>query len=364
MMMHIGVYKIITVLLISIAVLNSVLYSFRVQDVVLKEGATESQFQGMFRAPAVISHESNIIVMVMGQKDYFPTWLHRLEKMNARLTFIFASYDEEIREDDEMVTSFTGSLDFYNMYIPNTRWEEGRTLLGEKAIEFEVRRGKQFDWWFFLDDDVNIICEAPLSTKAVDCWQHVFDTLNRNDLASKITAVNVPSVRILPDGKPPQRMKAANNYDPNFAAFKREYLPYVQPYAVTPQDTGIWMSNVLVMCQMRECMPRSAYWPPHIMLENPSHRPYKRGFQFDKLLYMLKVNFGGHLDHCVEMSKKGEEYDVGFFVTPWADSMEELQALIPDQQLNKPSCASLVERFERWEIGVKQRMYNREMSPG
>mmetsp|Transcript_19438 Transcript_19438/g.45094 ORF Transcript_19438/g.45094 Transcript_19438/m.45094 type:complete len:128 (-) Transcript_19438:418-801(-) len=119
------------------------------------------------------------------------------------------------------------------------------------------------------------------------------------------------------------------------------------------------MSNVVVtvMCQMQECMPKSAYsyWPPHIKLDNPSHRPYKRGWLSVRqtVIYcMLKVNFGGHLDHCLEleMTKHTELYDVGFIYiyTPWADSMEELQALIPDPQFNnKNSCACIPGRTIR-----------------
>ena len=172
----------------------------------------------------LLREKNDIIMMVMGEKENFSIWLNRLKalKIDADLTFIYASYDEEIITNDTDVTDFSDSFTYSTIFIPNTTWTQGRTLLGEKAIELEYIRSKKFDFWGFSDDDLDVICDAPVFLDTnLDCWEQVFHNI-RTDLPNKITMISTGFVKS-------QFSRAVSNTDAMFNVFKREYVPYYQP---------------------------------------------------------------------------------------------------------------------------------------
>eukprot|EP00536_Pseudo-nitzschia_multiseries_P016491 jgi/Psemu1/313232/fgenesh1_kg.1128_\ len=296
--------------------------------------------------------DADIAVLVMGEAEQFSMWLHRLEQIkNKQLTFIYASYDRDIAPDDDGFV-YTGSLKYDTIFIPGTAWTDGRDALGEKAIEAEVRRKKTFDYWVFSDDDATVKCE---SLSEAECWQHVFDYIGRDDMPSQVS-----TVAFVVDDFSGAKMHAVSNADAYFNAFKRDYVPYMQPYVSMPAGTSSWVSQLAVFCIMQKCLPGSVFIIPEIHSINLLHRPYVRGLNFDELKTVLALNYGGRFDWCAaDFAANTDLYEQGYGSTPLVDTLEELKEVIPpaSEELELPDCSFLKDRFEKWESGVKKRMY-------
>jgi len=94
-------------------------------------------------------------------------------------------------------------------------------------------RGKEYSYWLFLDDDVEIKCnpqvannKAPLSLR--ECWQKVFNFISSDEVPEKVSTIAVLRNRAALNNS---GSVAFSNADAMFAAFKRERVPYLLPYA-------------------------------------------------------------------------------------------------------------------------------------
>eukprot|EP00537_Pseudo-nitzschia_pungens_P013744 CAMPEP_0172385982 /NCGR_PEP_ID=MMETSP1061-20121228/3584_1 /TAXON_ID=37318 /ORGANISM="Pseudo-nitzschia pungens, Strain cf. pungens" /LENGTH=304 /DNA_ID=CAMNT_0013115199 /DNA_START=243 /DNA_END=1154 /DNA_ORIENTATION=- len=283
-----------------------------------------------------------IIVMVMGPKMTFPSWLSLLEQITGELQFVYASYDEEISPHEKRSSV---SLNYETIFIPDTTWTEGRTLLGEKAIELEVHRKRQFDYWLYLDDDIVLVDKHNNDASPTQTLQQFFDVLGADDIPSRVTTISPTSNH----RKEVDALVGVSNVDAMVNAFKREYVPYLQPYAVLPVGGSQWVSQLAVFCIMRECMPLSVLALPNLVGTNKLHRDYPRGMDMDQLEEAVKNNYGGYFDQC----RRNFSADVRLYEqqqpkTQSVDSFHELQAVIPEPELSKPSCRFLKDRYEKW----------------
>jgi hypothetical protein len=131
---------------------------------------------------------TTIIFAVMGEATYFQDWCARLEKAtilpndlvqrkgtrHRAVTLLFGSFDVPItntavsrykNQEDLQQLGFMGCR---SIYIPKTTWTEGRNLLAKEIRIEEERLGKMYDFWVFVDDDVELHIHG---TKKNDGWQ-------------------------------------------------------------------------------------------------------------------------------------------------------------------------------------------------
>ena len=299
--------------------------------------------------------KDDILMMVMGEKQMFPIWLNRLKalKIGADLTFVYGSYDEEIIKNDTDVTDFSDSFTYSTIFIPKTTWTQGRTLLGEKAIELEYNRAKKFDFWGFSDDDFDLVCNFPtVFDTSEDCWEQVFYNL-RTDLPSKITM-------IAPQLSPKQNLefgRAVTSVDAIFNVFRREYVPYYQPYVALPPGESEWLSQLVLFLVVQTCFPSSVYVIPRMFGKNPLHRKYARGLPLDVMKTIAQKNYGNVTDAAISRFESGKSfYDHMHGSTPHARDIEEVNDSIPSHNLMQ--CRPMKERYEKWEQEVINRINN------
>lgn len=287
----------------------------------------------------------DIVVMVMGEAAVFRTWLHRLQSIKGQLTFIYASFDEEI-----LLTKHEWELDFNydTLFVPNTTWTEGRTMLGEEALRKEKARTKEFDYWLFADDDADFTCLENEESRSFfgdeeNCWQRVFDFIARDDIPAKASAI----VAVFdPQDAGKEYMSAMSTYDAIFNAFKREYVQYLQPYPKLPKGSSEWTSQAALFCLLKTCMPGSAVILPFMTGINSGHREYNRGLNETEVQIVIRNNY--------------DEDEMNFHPCPEPFSLDQRQDFIGGFQ-NLPAlndnmttsditqCDAMKKRFQQWQ---------------
>lgn len=288
----------------------------------------------------------DIVVMVMGEAAAFRTWLHRLQSIKGELTFIYASFDKEI-----FLTNDERGLDFhYDMiFVPNTTWTEGRTILGEEALTKERARKKEFDHWLFADDDVDFTCLENEESRLFfggeeNCWQRVFDFIARDDIPAKASAI----VAVVAPFPAFESMAAVSTYDALFNVFKREYVTYLQPYPMLPKGFSEWMSQGALFCLLKTCMPGSAVLLPFMNVHNPGHRDYIRGFNDTEIQISIRNNYDDdemNFHPCPKPYNIDQQQDLDGF-----QSLSELNDNMQTSDITQ--CHALKKRFEKWQSKV------------
>ena len=205
--------------------------------------------------------------------------------MDANLSFVYASYDAEIPGQGENYiceeNNSSTSLDCQTIYIPHTTWTEGRNLLAEEALRKERHLGKEYRYWLFLDDDVNVRCKSP----AVECWQQVFNFISSDEVPDKASTIS------LPYGNPRDGFMAVSNADAMFAEFKKERVPYLLPYATLQEGESEWDSQAANFCVIGSCMPSSVLFVPFVGGVNGAHRDYVRGLNLQNISATIARNY-------------------------------------------------------------------------
>lgn len=303
------------------------------------------------------SSKIDIVVMVMGELKQFGQWFRVLSNIEANLSFIYASYDAEIPEEGGKYTckesSSSTSLDCQTMFIPHTTWTEGRNLLAQEALRKERGRGKEYSYWLFLDDDVKVKCnpqvannKAPLSL--TECWQNVFNFISSDEVPEKVSTITVlQSDAAFLNAE----FVAFSNADALFAAFKRERVPYLLPYATLLEGESQWNSQAAHFCLIGSCMASSVLSIPLVKGSNPAHREYVRdGFNLHSVSATIARNYN---DNSTGFSIC-DDWKFGHFMQEYGrigpfKSRKELDHNIPDPKLEY--CAPLTARFAEWEKG-------------
>jgi len=305
----------------------------------------------------------DIIVMVMGEASAFQGWLERLQDItDVRITFIFGSYDAEViletninnpESNNDVDESTKEDLYFHTLYLDKKTWTEGRNRLAEEALRMEKLRAKQFSYWFFLDDDVEPVCH-PGSVKVLgggSCWQKIFNFISGDEVPEKATTIVLPWFA-------KEGFASASNADALFAAFKRDTIPYLMPYATLKKGISEWISQASNFCVMGTCLTNSSVYVPYVSVKNTKSRPYVReGFSIQNIhatvthnYHSLEPNFiPCHDWNTIAYYAQGEH---GTGVVGPFETTEELNQRIPPHKYE--FCAPLRNRFLEWEKNIME----------
>mmetsp|Transcript_1327 Transcript_1327/g.1567 ORF Transcript_1327/g.1567 Transcript_1327/m.1567 type:complete len:265 (-) Transcript_1327:1032-1826(-) len=179
-------------------------------------------------ADPAIDTTIDIIVIVTGEKESFPTWLDRLRSTSidgASVSLIYGSTDDMIPQDaclnNENDLDPPCQVDF----IPETTWTGGHSLLAEEALQKEISRNKKYDYWLFLDDEVKADCSerewAAEETSSEElCWENIFNYIASDQVPKKASSVALPLVR---EG----RHGYGSSHTTGLSAFGRDHIAYI-----------------------------------------------------------------------------------------------------------------------------------------
>ncbi len=296
------------------------------------------------------TERKDILVVTMGQKDAMSVWTERLGEIDATLSLLYASYDEVIEEAFPKC-EFENGLVCQTAFIPHTTWTQGRNLLAAEALRMEKRRGKEYDYWLFLDDDVDVVCYGGQERMNEvlgegSCWQKVFNYIGGDNVPENASTIALPGGHY--------GFKAVSNADAMFTAFKRSHVPYVLPYPTLPEGASEWTSQAGVFCVMQACMPSSVAMIPYVGGRNGSHREYNRGLYMDEIYDVIENNYHDKEADFFPCHRENKENT--FIIDQFHGSIgpfetcEELNDHIPPTDF--ATCEPMKKRFDNWASGV------------
>lgn len=291
--------------------------------------------------------ELEAILMVMGERSAMHDCYGMVRSIKGfPIHFVYGSYNEAF--------SIKCDIDCDFLYLKDTTWTEGRNLLAEKAVEIEMSRGREFDYWIFADDDFAPECTegSQLIHRPGSCWRQFFyflasDPVVRNPKITSITTVGDRKISKLP-------YQSTSNTDPMLAVFKRSYVPYLMPYATLQKSFREWMSVAALFCLMEIYFKQSQLLVPLIISTNPLHRNYTRGMNGDQLHSAIVSNFHDASEAfypCADMYKVQNHYS-DLISLPELGTVEEILDAIPDPQLDL--CSPLLKRFANFSASITQ----------
>ena len=230
----------------------------------------------------------------------------------------------------------------------------GRNLLAAEALRLESTRGKEFTYWLFMDDDIEVNCEE--EAKAIygdgSCWQNVFNFMSSSKVPGNISTIVTIDHQLNGFRSGFQAMSSADAF---FAAFKREYVPYMLPYATLNEGYSNEVSQNALFCVMRTCLKSSAAIIPFIKFHNVRQNPFIRGMELDQIQQVIRDNYVSEsfgFETCLS-------YSIGDFkqnmdLTPLVpiENADTFNELIPPPELEK--CEPMKARFEKWKNEVLQ----------
>ncbi len=287
--------------------------------------------------------DTEILVIIMGEKSTFPMWLERLGSIDGSLSLLFGSFDEKIPQD---ACENDYDLPCQVAFINGTTWTEGRNLLAGEAVRKEFGRKKKYDYWMFLDDDVEADCSqggwAMIETLGKgSCWQMVFNFIASDDVPENASTITLPRR----EGE--RGFAGFSSTDAMFAAFKRDRVPYLLPYVTLKEGSSQWTSQACLFCIMRTCMKSSAVFVPYVAGLNPIHRDYIRGKEVQEIRDTIADNYHDEkagFFPCTDYSAAHiEPYTQA---TGTFETGRKLNTNIPPPELEK--CSPMKERFKRW----------------
>mmetsp|Transcript_19671 Transcript_19671/g.22503 ORF Transcript_19671/g.22503 Transcript_19671/m.22503 type:complete len:765 (+) Transcript_19671:89-2383(+) len=304
----------------------------------------------------------NIVVMVMGEASAFQDWLHQLRGVNgANINFIFGSYDTEIIQSLENNTSSDDAdatnqnFDHQIILIQNTTWSEGRNRLAREALQKENSFRKQFDYWLFLDDDIQPICHpgSEIVLGVGSCWQQIFNFLSSDMVPEMASTIVLPF-------SAKEGFASTSNAGSSFAAFKRESLPYLIPYVTLPEGSNQRISQAANFCIMGTCLSHSAVFVPYVTVHDSKSRPAVReGFNINKIHETVTQNFHDESKHfipCHDWNTMAfyEQRENGTAMLGPFHTSGALNLQIPPHKHGL--CAPLRQRFMDWETNVMKEL--------
>ncbi len=314
-----------------------------------------------------MSSTPDIIFLIMGQAKFFSRWydlLHRSNKSSVLVSYLFGAYDtpftsEELVRCNQSASLFGDFQDCQAHFMPGTTWTQGRNFLASKALLLEKQRRKTYDFWIFSDDDVKMQCLGLQIEDQRSCWQKFADFVG----ASKILSSKITTISSIREEQPevwggslasPDDNIAINKWvgistqDGMLAAFQRDRVPYMLPYALPEKGLSEWISQAALFCVMETCFPSSIASFSEFRMMNELHREYPRdNFNVDTIMSTIRNNFGAYIDfeHCGR-STFAQIRDI---IGPY-DSARDLITNIPPPNLGY--CAPLLHRFADWENSI------------
>lgn len=110
------------------------------------------------------------------------------------------------------------------------------------------------------------------------CWQKIFNFISSDQVPEKVSTVALARHETGPPG-----FVGVSNADAMFAAFKREHVPYLLPYATIREGGSEWTSQAALFCVMQTCMKSSVLYIPYVGGINEAHREYTRGLNITEM---------------------------------------------------------------------------------
>lgn len=327
---------------------------------------------------------TDVLFIVMGQKKFFQRWYNRLRDDDSSsinnenddddrspnaisTTFVYGSYDKPVPVNASIPCSYLnaskegaiarqsrpkqGLTHCQTHYIPETTWTEGRNLLAKEAILLEQKRGKKFDFWVFSDDDVALVCQHNSTVDdARTCWQTFLRFLGGQpeELPTNANIVSIQwrqSTRIYNDS-----WVGVSTTDAMINAFRRDYAPYVLPYATLRPGSSEYLSQGILLCIIMTCAPSSVLFVPNMIARNPLHRNYIRSnYGPTPIAAAAHYNYIHYMNisrDCETYRYQKENQRIGPF-----SSAREFNAHVPTPK-TADYCAPLANRFSDWTASV------------
>lgn len=325
-------------------------YSPFVMSTHSEDCATDRLFKGRNSS----SEPPNIVIAVMGEASYFSEWYSRLKIgiHSRQLSFVYGAFDsigvsdENDRECKEQVTTRTHFRICRFYYIPNTTWTQGRNLLASHIVRIEEQQHKEFDYWIFSDEDIELDCSLQTGGTQSErgCWRHLLYQLYESPrvLNEKITQFTVPPRRQVSRGG----WSGVSTYDAYLAGFSRSAVPYLMPYATPESGDSEWISQAIIFCVTQTCFPSSVALIPDIFAYNARHRDYQRDrFSPETVRSAIYQNMGGYVDlnkYCTHENYRHMQDRIGTFA-----SLSDLEVALPPTKFTV-LCEPLALRFQDW----------------
>jgi hypothetical protein len=148
----------------------------------------------------------------------------------------------------------------------------------------------------------------------------------------------------------PKGFTAVSTYDAFVTVIKRDTVPLLLPYTTLGNGVSEWVSQAVLFCVMKICIPGSAVKFPFMYATNQEHRVYERGLELPVVMDTIHANYDPYVsfDECSRipfLDKRGRKS------SPVFETAEECSANIPTGNLDY--CAPLLDRFTAWEESIE-----------
>jgi len=301
-------------------------------------GGTDLQTKTMHRWAHHHVPKLSIRVMVMGEADGFLNWAHILgQDMNGTyVSYLYASYDTMLDKCDYL--NHPG-FDCDTQFIPNTTWTQGRNLMAANTMKKELQEGISYGWWLFMDEDIILNCGGAESQL---CVKQSLKFIVSEEIPKTITTIAAAGQY------PWSGFVSVSTVDAIFAAFRRQFVPYLLPYALPMKDSSEWNSQAANFCVVKTCFPGSVLILPHTGYTNPQHRPYVRGLDDADIHKTIEQNFCNvpGFCPCEGLHNYGHNQDM---VTNG-----NLSIVGQNIQHRLDECQPLLNRFDEWSGGLME----------
>jgi hypothetical protein len=183
------------------------------------------------------------------------------------------------------------------IYIPNTTWTAGRNELSKAAYCLEQQRKKDFTYWIFSDDDIELDCRSyrrGMKKQRIEgwqtfsCWKIYFDFVAKALPSFKSPLLSAEFFKYEP-------YTLGDWYDAALNAMERDRIHLMLPYITKePNGTSWWLSAMVQILVGRSCFPFTT-----LIFElasvNPAHSDYPRGLDTDEAKRLMFDNYGSYV---------------------------------------------------------------------
>lgn len=312
----------------------------------------------------------SILLIVQGPSENLQRWKQIVQLVQGNLpsvalTLLYGAFDSPINDPDCI-----GDKWCISSYIPNTTWTEGRNNLTKDALCEEERRGKNFAYFVYSDDDADVM-PMPLGEmekSTANSWVRYFELLQTGMAGSKspvMALINsrwitmkLDNDRAFPIGRlfikesvglMPRGFFLTDTYDAILNAFDRQRIPYLMPYSTLADKDSWWLSQVIHFQIMKACFPISAVIPLELVYKNDAHKRYPRGKNLSMATLAMHEDYGSYLPGIPDVA----QHNVRHFdsrLGPFLSISDMKRTVAFQQELTdtEHKCAGLIRRFEDW----------------
>jgi hypothetical protein len=141
-----------------------------------------------------------------------------------------------------------------------------------------------------------------------------------------------------------------STYDAMLNAFRRDFVPFIFPYATLEPGASEHVSQGVVWCIMMTCAPSSVVFVPNMGIKNTMHREYIRtGLTKGRIKLNIQRNYMRYMNlnpYCT----KHELMDQRDWIGPFS-SAREFNDHVPTPKTND-ECSPIANRFSDWEASI------------